>query len=530
MMVLNEVTNGWKMIGIEEIEKVQNGLNFWLRRWYRCPLAYVIEMIGDIPTHQQAQILKAFEHHNFVAVKSGHGIGKSKLTGWLVNWWLDTRGKRAPITGAGGDQLCDIIWPEVILTNDRKWEWIGRQYEKTTEELRQKKSRELAKAVLRTARADNDDALQGFHDCMFFIDEASGVRDGIFEVASGAMGDPGAFGFMDGNPTRLSGYMYNVFHKKTRWYTLSFSSEDSLAEKEYSYNYVDPLGNIRTITTHGRQTWKWVQDMRTDYGINSNAYRVRVLGEFANMGRDQVVEDRHLEKVFSHNLPKLGKDRLDRRYKRRMGIDPAYTGDDDTGVVIREGDEILHVEFWHGFDIVESFQRAKMLFDEWDCDTVHVDTVGVGAGLFDMFRHTIRNGKMGYPAVRVMCSESAPEDDDGECSKLRDWLWWKCRKFFRTRNVKFAGKVEDAAWKQLSDEILAPTYKIANGKIKVEGKDEMKSRGLRSPNLADALNLTFFEDFELFNTKYSVGNTAVSSRDAYLKKWKKQEVRSWKSR
>lgn len=518
------------MVGIEEIENVQRALSFWLRRWYRCPLAYVIEMIGDIPTHQQAQILKAFEHHNFVAVKSGHGIGKSKLTGWLVNWWLDTRGKRAPITGAGGDQLCDIIWPEVILTNDRKWEWISKQYEKTTEELRQKNARELAKAVLRTARADNDDALQGFHDCMFFIDEASGVRDGIFEVASGAMGDPGAFGFMDGNPTRLSGYMYNVFHKKTRWYTLSFSSEDSLAEKEYSYNYVDPLGNIRTITTHGRQTMKWVQDMRTDYGINSNAYRVRVLGEFANMGRDQVVEGRHLEKVFSHNLPKLGKDRIDRRYKRRMGIDPAYTGDDDTGVVIREGDEILHVEFWHGFDIVESFQRAKMLFDEWDCDTVHVDTVGVGAGLFDMFRHTIRNGKMGYPAVRVMCSESAPEDDDGECSKLRDWLWWKCRKFFRTRNVKFAGKVEDAAWKQLSDEILAPTYKIANGKIKVEGKDEMKSRGLRSPNLADALNLTFFEDFELFNTKYSVGNTAVSSRDAYLKKWKKQEVRSWKAR
>jgi hypothetical protein len=518
------------MVSPEEIENVQKGLSFWLRRWYRSPLAYVIEHIGDVPTHQQAQILKAFEHHNFVAVKSGHGIGKSKLTGWLVNWWLDTRGKRAPVTGAGGDQLSDIIWPEVIMTNERKWEWISKQYEKTTEELRQKKARELAKAVLRTARADNDDALQGFHDCMFFIDEASGVRDGIFEVASGAMGDPGAFGFMDGNPTRLSGYMFNVFHKKTRWYTLSFSSEDSLAEKEYSYQYIDPMGNIRTITTHGRQTMKWVQDMRTDYGINSNAYRVRVLGEFANVGRDQVVEEKHLEKVYSHGL-NLGKDRIDRRFKRRMGIDPAYTGDDDTGVVIREGDEVLHVESWHGFDIVESFQRAKMLFDEWDCDVVHVDTVGVGAGLFDLFRHTRRHdGRMGYPAVRVMCSESSPEDEDGECAKLRDWLWWKCRKFFRTRNVKFSGRPEDAAWKQLSDEILAPTYKIANGKIKVEGKDEMKTRGLRSPNLADALNLTFFEDFELFNVKYISGTGgSKNAYDAYRQKWKKEKGRSWKS-
>jgi hypothetical protein len=518
------------MVSVEDIQGVQKNLMFWLRRWYRCPLAYVIEHIGDIPTHQQAQILKAFEHHNFVAVKSGHGIGKSKLTGWLVNWWLDTRGKRAPITGAGGDQLSDIIWPEVVMTNDKKWEWISKQYEKTTEELRQKKARELAKAVLRTARADNDDALQGFHDCMFFIDEASGVRDGIFEVASGAMGDPGAYGFMDGNPTRLSGYMYNVFHKKTRWYTLSFSSEDSLADKEYSYNYVDALGNIREIKTRGRQTQKWIEDMRTDYGINSNAYRVRVLGEFANIGRDQVVEERYMSGVFSHGINVLGKERIKRQYKRRMGIDPAWTGDDDTGVVIREGDEILHAESWHGFDIVESFNRARMLYNEWDCDVVHIDTVGVGAGLFDMFRHTMHNGKMGYPAIRVHCSESAPVDDDGNCAKLRDWLWWKCRKFFRTRGVKFAGRPDDLAWKTLKDEILSPTYKIQNGQIKIEGKDEMKKRGLRSPNLADALNLTFMGDNELFKVKYSNSgsNGRFGGRDAWREKWKKERDRSWK--
>ena len=516
------------MVSVEQIEGVQKGLRFWLRRWYRCPLAYVIEMIGDIPTHQQAQILKAFEHHNFVAVKSGHGIGKSKLTGWLVNWWLDTRGKRAPITGAGGDQLSDIIWPEVVMTNERKWEWLGKQYEKTTEELRQKKAKELSKAVLRTARADNDDALQGFHDCMFFIDEASGVRDGIFEVASGAMGDPGAYGFMDGNPTRLSGYMYNVFHKTTRWYTLSFSSEDTLAEKEYSYNYVDPLGNIRTIVTRGRQTQKWIDDMRKEYGLTSNAYRVRVLGEFANVGRDQVVEERYVDRVYSHGMSLVEKLKEKSHGIRRMGIDPAWTGDDDTGVVIREGDMILHSEAWHGFDLVESFQRARMLFDEWGCDYVHVDTVGVGAGLYDMFCHAPYKGKMGYPAIKVQCTERSPEDTDGKCFKLRDWLWWKCRKFFRTRGVKFMGKDTDVHWKQLRDEILAPTYKIQNGEIRIESKDDMKKRGLRSPNLADALNLTFFGDYELFKVKYQSGMGRFSGKDRWREKWKKEKIRSWK--
>ena len=86
-----------------DLSSLRDDFCFWLRRWYRSPLAYVIEMVGDVPTHQQASILRAFERHRFVAVASGHGIGKSRLMGWLVNWWLDTRGKIAPITGAGGD-------------------------------------------------------------------------------------------------------------------------------------------------------------------------------------------------------------------------------------------------------------------------------------------------------------------------------------------------------------------------------------------------------------------------------------------
>lgn len=510
------------MVSVEQIEDVQKGLRFWLRRWYRCPLAYVIECIGDIPTHQQAQILKAFEHHNFVAVKSGHGIGKSKLMGWIANWWVDTRGKRVPITGAGGDQLQDIVWPEIVTVNNQKWEWLSNQYEKTTEELRQKKNKELAKAVLRVARMDNDDALQGFHDCMFLIDEGSGVRDGVFEVASGAMGDPGAYGFMAGNPTKLSGYMYNIFHKPTFWYVMSFSSQDTLAEEEYTYTYIDPLGNIKVINTRGRQTRQWVENMRKEYGENSNAFRIRVLGEFANAGKDMIIDARWLDRIKFDSNRKL----REKKAIRRMGIDPAWTGDDDTGVVIREGNEILHVESWHGFDTVESFERAKVIFDEWDCDYVHIDTIGVGAGIYDNFCHAPYRNRIGYPAIRVHASESAPEDKDGKCAKLRDWLWWKCRRFFRDKQVSFAGYSNDSEWDSLRVELISPTYKIQNGLIKAEGKEEMKKRGLKSPNLADALNLTFYQDYDLFKESY-LKNSDIQER--YRKK-KKPQIQSWKGR
>jgi hypothetical protein len=198
-------------------------------------------------------------------------------------------------------------------------------------------------------------------------------------------------------------------------------------------------------------------------------------------------------------------------------------------VVIREGDEILHVEFWHGYDIVETFHRARMLFEEWDCDEICIDTIGVGAGLYDMFCHAMYKGKIGYPTIRVHCSERAPEDEDGDCAKLRDWLWWKCRKFFRTKSVKFAGSYDDPTWKQLRDEILSPTYKIQNGQIKVEGKDEMKKRGLRSPNLADALNVTFYDDFGLFGVSYTIGSLRQKKADKYKEEWKTDKARSWKT-
>jgi hypothetical protein len=45
---------------------------------------------------------------------------------------------------------------------------------------------------------------------------------------------------------------------------------------------------------------------------------------------------------------------------------------------------------------------------------------------------------------------------------------------------------------ELRQELVAPTYTFtSNGKIKVEGKQEMKRRGMRSPDLADALCVTF---------------------------------------
>ena len=79
------------------------------------------------------------------------------------------------------------------------------------------------------------------------------------------------------------------------------------------------------------------------------------------------------------------------------------------------------------------------------------------------------------------------------------------------------------AWHQLRLELMEPTYKIVNGRAVAESEDGMKKRGLKSPNLADALNTTFYQDYDLFRESY------IKTENLPVKR-KKKPVRSWKSR
>ncbi len=490
-----------------QLDKMQKDLAFWIKRWSEYPLAYVIECVGDIPTYQQAEILNAVPEYRFVSGVSGHGIGKSKLTGWMVNWYLDCHARpgrltRVPITGAGGSQLNSTMWAEVNTVNDAKWPFLGKRYKINDEMMYCLESPKTWFAVLRTARVENPDALQGFHECFFVIDEGSAVPDKIFEVARGAMGDPGSYGLMLGNPTRTSGYMYEAHHNPDSvWHCMQFSSEDSIAEEEYSYDYVDPMGNIITITHNGRQTRKWVKDMKTEFGENSNVYRIRVLGKFANESQDLVVESRWLNDI--ENNPKNAENA---KHLKIMGVDVGYTSD-PSGAVIRQGMEIYHIEEWKcNGDTTITEDKVIKLQEEFECDKIGVDPIGVGAGVYDNLR------KKGLPVYKADVREVAPTPNDAKCDKLRDWLWWKCRHFFQKCTVHINSSINSDTLKKLKKEVCYPTYTTEGNKLKVESKKDMKKRGLKSPNIADALNITFLQDFPKEVVKHNPKNKRKKKR------------------
>ena len=172
------------------------------------PTLFVEEVLGATPQKWQAKALDAIAKHDRVAIKSGHGVGKTAFESWVVLWWLMTHYPcKVAVTANSAHQLSDVLWTEI----DR---W-ARNMPPAFKELLEFKADKIALkgapdsfAVARTSRRENPESLAGFHSphMLFVVEEASGVPNVIFETASGALSTPGAKIIMCGNPTRSDGY------------------------------------------------------------------------------------------------------------------------------------------------------------------------------------------------------------------------------------------------------------------------------------------------------------------------------------
>ena len=315
---------------------------------------------------------------------------------------------------------------------------------------------EGAFAVRRTASKDNPEALQGFHaeHLLFLIDEASGIDDIVFEVGMGALSTPGAKVVMAGNPTRTSGFFYDTHHLlRDRWHTMHVSCLD-----------------VPRAQGH-------IEDIKAKYGDASNAYRVRVLGEFPTSDDETVIP---LELV----LGAVGRNVSTLDYYPVWGVDVARFGDDRTALAKRQKNKLLEpVKSWNSTDLMATAGKIKAEYDATPYDArpseILVDIIGLGAGVYDRCR------ELGLAGARRSTSARRPASREN-CARLRDELWFKGREWFQD---KACSMPQDDA---LIAELTAPTYSFTStGKMVVESKADMKKRGMRSPDLADAFLLTF---------------------------------------
>ena len=175
---------------------------------------------------------------------------------------------------------------------------------------------------------------------------------------------------------------------------------------------------------------------------------------------------------------------------RIAGLDVARFGDDRTGLVIRQGGQIIHIETWRNKDTVQTAGKAISMYRSKLFDCVAVDVIGLGAGVYDM----IKNAQV--PCVAVNVSESPSVD--GKYKLLRDEVWWKVREWFGDMGCGISMAIPEQDRNELIADIQDIHYAYSKmGLIKIESKDDMKKRLGFSPDVGDALACTFAPGVEM---------------------------------
>ena len=436
-----------------------------LRAWRDNPLLFVTEALDATPEPWQAEALDLIGKHDRVAIRSGHGVGKTTWLAWLVLWYLVTRfPTQIPVTANSQDQLRDVVWSAI-----RKWHrelssTLRNEFDITAQRVMLKVEPEASFAVARTASKDTPEALQGFHadNLLFILEEASAIPEEVIEVAHGSLSTAGAKIVMVGNPTRGTGFFFDAFHKlRARWHLMHVNSED-----------------VPRAQGH-------IEDIIARYGLDSNQYRVRVLGEFP-IEDDDVLIPLHLIEAAVRRW----KDGLVEQlttHRGVWGVDVARFGDDRGALAKRCGNALLEsVKWWRNKD---TMQAAGIIKAEYESELeenrpfeILVDVIGIGAGVVD------RLDELGLPVRGINVAERPSSDD--QYSRLRDELGFKARAWFEARDCLMP---DDAA---LIAELTDIRYDFASSgleKLGIERKKDFKKRNpqMGSPDLADAFFLTF---------------------------------------
>lgn len=398
-----------------------------------------------------------------MAVASGHGIGKSACIAWIILWFLSTRETPQVVCTANTKtQLETKTWREV-----GKWLKLainGSWFQKTNTKVSLKDQPEDWYALAQPWSKESPESFAGTHETnvLFLFDEGSNIPDVIWEVVEGAMTTAGAIWIVFGNPTRNTGRFRECWREfRHRWVTFEIDS--------------------RTAKMANRaQLDAWVKD----YGEDSDFVRIRVKGEFPRSASNQLIgEDlvhaaamRHKEALLS-----LDPDRAQEPYRfgaKILSIDVARFGTDESVIGLREGNwfEILAVH--QGLDSIQLAFRVGEWISKLRPDATFLDEVGVGAGALDQLRH------LGYDVIGVNGAHSAI--DDKVNSNKRAEMWVGMRDW-----LKAGGCIPDI--KELRSDLTAPEYGYdGKDRIQLEKKEDMKARGIPSPDRGDCLSMTFY--------------------------------------
>ena len=425
------------------------------------------------------------------SIRSGHGIGKSATTSWIVLWFLYCYFMaQVPVTAPTSGQMHDVLWKELAIWINRMPETVKDIYEWQHDYVRIRYEPESWFARAKTSSKENTEALAGVHaeHVLIAVDEASGVPEQVFNTAEGALTSGNVFVILISNPTRTMGYFYDSHHKNAAdWQVFNFNCEEA------------PLVDRQYVTRQAKR-----------HGVTSDEYRIRVKGEFPS--EDMMDDSGYLQLIPRPRIiviPSLGAQDLFIG-RKRLAIDPSGEGSDQCEFVLRDGfraKNILTLQTTNDKEIAEYIIKFA---DQFGLKGRDITIEGFGKGA-DAAKHVAVNTK-GKLSIYVVLPGNAPkyeEEINGEhfnrlpgeyddnladlFLNIRAVMNWRMRNWLLAGGQIIDNNTENSDFaEQISVNKIKRT--LQGNKMQMMPKQEMNKLRIPSPNKSDALALTFLTE------------------------------------
>ena len=439
------------------------------------PVRFAGDVLGVDVWSKQEEVLEALKDHRRVVVKSGNGLGKGFSAAVAILWFLACHDPSVVLSTAPTfRQVRHVLWREVHRRyNQARYSLGGRLLDTRLEMSEGRFALGLS--------ADSGDEFQGFHspNMLIVVDEAEGVSEPIYEAIEALMTSENCRLLMIGNPTTMSGTFRRAFYEDRELYrAVTISALDSP-------NVTEGKTVIRGLTTK-----RWVEERRKVWGEENPLYQARVLGEFPDQGEDTLIPLSYIEAaVISVGARSNdGGDPEEHPPDPDVSLDPvviavdvARFGSDKSVILRRRGKRVDEVQTYRGMDTMKVSGRVVDAIRAWEPQEVLVDEVGIGAGVVDRLR------EQGFRVQGV--NVGRPAQDSEHYANLRAEGYWNLRQ------LVLDGQLEIPADNELVGQLAALKYTFNSlGQLVMESKEDMRRRGVPSPDKADALMMAFMSN------------------------------------
>lgn len=529
------------------------------------PSRWVRDFLGVEFWEKQDEMCQALVTDRNVAVKAGHGVGKSFWVACMICWWIGTRPLNkvfVATTAPGVDQVTGVIWREVHKLQ-RVWNKRYEEYVRKaragldTSNLPNKKApgyitqdnkwKDDLGNLLGQGRKPPDnkeeDSFQGFHDgyVLSIGDEACGLSEGMINALANITTNANSKRVLIGNPTNPASYFAKIFQDNTGTWSLHTISvldaptlhgagtcPDNCTRKDIHVAMPVGLGFPKDMLEK-MSGWKYVGDMRRDYGEEHPRYVSRVLGEFAFELGEVLFSERDLAQgknavvvpdienpyvVLGVDIARQGKDktyiyRSDRGFVHQTDengndlgeVARDIDGEPLAGIRVRKVDEFGDTPF-----VTQKLANGKEVQGQADrihgwamaigAREVRVDAAGMGKGVIDPL--WVLNEAAGYPYVIIEVYGSSTKNID-----LRAFANERAFRFSEVRRRMFRGTIDfDPQDLDLVEQLggIIYSFSVSGGGLLIESKESMKNHGKKSPDAVDGFS------YAAMDYEYLVGN------------------------